>query len=168
MNKINYIKISLGLAIGSIIAFTSSFIRTQIKLIKISSFDYKGAVVTQMSVRKVTIRLDWTINNRSSLTAYISNQEYDVYINDNFVKKIGYSSTIKINPNSTTIIPTYISIVPEDFRNIKLIDYAKMLTKEGREKIELKVIGSFDVKSEFITLKKFPFEFKDTVQNIYN
>ncbi len=168
MNKITAIKIGMGLLLGGLIAFTSNFIKRQIDLLKQSDWDFAGVKITQLSFNKVTIKLDWKIINKSSISAEVSNQDYDVFLNDIFIKKIGYTAPIEIKAGSDTIIPTYITIEPDDLKKIGLSNLGKFLTKEGRESLTLKVVGSFDVKVEFIKINRFPFEYEDTIENIYN
>jgi LEA14-like dessication related protein len=166
--KLTAIKISMGLFIGGLIAYTSNFIYRQISLLKESNFEFAGTKITKLSLRKITIRLDWRIINKSDIGAVVSNQEYQVFLNNTFIRKIGYTEPLKIPNNSETTVPTYISIEPEDLKKIGLNNLSKFLTSEGRETLRLKVVGSFDVKVEFINIKKFPIEFEDTIENIYN
>jgi LEA14-like dessication related protein len=162
------VKISMGLLIGGLIAFTSNFISKQVKLLKESNFEFVGTKITKLSLSKITIRLDWKIINKSDIGAIVSNQEFDVFLNDTFIRTIGYTEPLKIRNNSETIVPTYISLEPEDLKKIGLNNLSKFLTSEGRKTLNLKVVGTFDVKVEFINIKKFPFEFEDTIENIYN
>jgi hypothetical protein len=112
--------------------------------------------------------MNWLVTNPSDLNFVIKNQVYDVFLNDTFVRKVGSSAETDVYGNGTSILPTNIYITTKEVLKLGVNNIAGFLTEEGRKKTKLKVVGTFDVKTPLFTLRKLPFQFSDSIQNIMN
>ena len=95
MNKSGKIVIiSLVVLLLSIIGF---FIVQVRKLIN-ADWTYAGFKITNLSLQKVTITLYLKVENDGVLSVAVTNQNYDAYLNNNFVSKITNNQPFLIKP----------------------------------------------------------------------
>lgn len=168
MTKDTKIKHGLGVVVIGLLAFTTHYLMKQIRLLVNTDFDMSGTQINKLSFKEISITLWWKVVNKSDISITVSDQVYDIYLNGKFVKKVGNAMEVEIKPHSTTRIPTYVVFNPKELLNIGFDNMGKFLTKQGRESLMLQVQGSMTVKTSVFTVKKFPFEFKDDVESIYN
>lgn len=162
------IKISLGVFVIGLTALTLNFILKNVRKLVHLKFAFKGTDVNAINLKELSLTMKWLVTNPSDLNFIIKNQVYDVYLNDTFVRKVGSSAETDVYGNGTSIIPTNIYITTKEVFKLGVDNIAGFLTEEGRKKTKLKVKGTFDVKTPLFTLRKLPFEFQDTIQNIMN
>lgn len=168
MEKSVVTKLGIGVVMIGVFAYTLDFILKQVRKLVNTTFDFSGVRINSLQLDKVSITLFWKVVNKSDISATISNQDFDIYLNGRFIKKVGYANPVEIKANKTTYLPTYVVFNADDLKKIGIGDAGLLLTKEGRKRLNLLVKGTFTVKTSIFEVKKFPFEFEDTIQNIYN
>lgn len=168
LDKISKIKIGLGVFIIGATAYVLNYILKQARLLANTQFDMVGTAVNKVSFKEISITLWWKVTNYSDFTFVVKEQVYDIYLNDKFVKKVGFAEPVEVLAKGVSRIPTYISFTPKEALNIGLENLGGFMVKEGREKLKLKVVGDFTIQTKVYTAKKIPFEFQDTVENIMN
>lgn len=168
MAKDTAIKWGIGLAMIGILGYTVNYLMTQIRLLINTDFEFVGTAINKLSFKQISITLWWKVVNKSDIAITVSNQNYDIFINGRFLKKVGYASPVEIKPHAETRIPTYIVFAPKDLGKIGLENVGNFFTSEGRKKLKLTVRGTMTVKTSVFELKEFPFEYEDTIENIYN
>jgi hypothetical protein len=162
------IKISLGVFIIGLTALTLNFILKNVRKLVQMKFAYKGTTVNAINLKELSLTMKWLVTNPSDLNFTIKNQVYDVFLNDKFVRKVGSTAETEVYGRGNSIIPTNIYITTKEVAKLGLDNVAGFLTDEGRKKTKLKVVGTFDIKTPLFTLRKLPFEFKDSIYNIMN
>lgn len=162
------VKISLGVFVIGLTALTLNFILKNVRKLVHIKFSFKGTDVNAINLKELSLTMKWLVVNPSDLNFVIKNQVYDVFLNDTFVRKVGSSAETDVYGNGTSIIPTNIYITTQEVFKLGVDNIAGFLTEEGRKKTKLKVKGTFDIKTPLFTLRKLPFEFQDTIQNIMN
>lgn len=168
LEKSTKIKIGLGLLMVTLAGFTFNYLMKQIRLLVNTKFDMAGTSVDGITASKVSITLWWEVTNDSDFTFTVTNQVYDCYLNDVFIKKVGASESIDILAHGKTKIPTYVVFTVEELLSVGLKNLGSFLTKEGRRKLDLKVVGDFTIKTSIFKVRKIPFEFKDNIESIMN
>jgi LEA14-like dessication related protein len=168
LDKISKIKIGLGIVLIGTTAYVLNYILKQLRLLTNTKFDMVGTTVNKVSVKEINVTLWWKVTNYSDLSFVVKEQVYDIYINDQFIKKVGYAEPVDVLAKGTSRIPTYISFTPKEVFNIGLDNLGGFLVKEGRKTLKLKVVGDFTIQTKIYTAKKIPFEFSDTIENIMN
>ena len=168
MDKGLITRIGIGAVMIGVFGYTLNYLLKQVRKLVNTEFIFSGTRINSIALDKISITLWWKVVNKSEISFKVSNQDYDVYLNGQYLKKVGYTSPIEVKSNSTSYIPTYVVFEPKELKNIGLENASKFLTEEGRKDLNLLVKGTFTVKTEVFEVKKFPFEFEDTIHNIYN
>ena len=148
MDKGLITRIGIGAVMIGVFGYTLNYLLKQVRKLVNTEFIFSGTRINSIALDKISITLWWKVVNKSEISFKVSNQDYDVYLNGQYLKKVGYTSPIEVKSNSTSYIPTYVVFEPKD--------------------LNLLVKGTFTVKTEVFEVKKFPFEFEDTIHNIYN
>jgi LEA14-like dessication related protein len=162
------IKIGLGVFVIGLTALTMNFILKNIKKLVGLKFNYKDTIVNKINLKEISLTMNWKCTNPSDFNFTIKNQVYDVFLNNNFIRKVGSSAETEVYGRGTSIVPTNIYITTQEVLKLGTENIAGFLTEEGRKKTKLKVSGTFDVKTPIFTLRKLPFFFEDTIYNIMN
>lgn len=160
------LKWGLGLAMVGILGFTIHYLMKQIRLLVDTDFELAGTKINKLSLKEINLTLWWKIINKSDITVSVSEQNYDLFLNGQFVKRVGYQESVQIHPRSDNRVPTVVSFTPKEAIKVGVSNFTSLLTKAGRSRLNLEVVGSMDIKTSIFELKKFPFEFKDNLQAI--
>ena len=166
MDKATITKVGIGAVMIGVLSYTIGYLFKQIRYLVNTDFKFVGTSINNISIDKISITIWWEVVNKSDISFTISNQEYDIYINGSYIKKVGYSSPVIIKPKEKSKIPTYVVLTLQDLKKIGLINIVSLLTKEGRDSLNLTVKGKFTVKTSIVEVKRFPFEFEDSIGDI--
>jgi LEA14-like dessication related protein len=168
LDKITKIKIGLGVFMIGLTAFTINYILKQVRLLANIKFDVVGTTVSKLSLTKIEIILWWKITNVSDISFTIKEQTYDIFLNGQFLKKVGSAEPIEVLSEGVTRLPTYVVFTPEEAVKIGINNLGDFLTEDGRKKLKLKVTGFFTIQTKLFAVRKVPFEYEDTIHNIMN
>ena len=105
-------KIIIGLLIGAIVGIIV-YLLNELNKISKAPLEYAGFKINSASISKVDLTAFFKLNNTGSLDIMISDQEYDVYINDKFVSRISNPDKITIAPGEN-ILPNRYSLIWSD------------------------------------------------------
>jgi LEA14-like dessication related protein len=166
MSKTSVIKWGIGAFMVGLFGFTLNYLMIQIKKIVNIQWGFLGMQTKNISLKGFDIVLWWRVLNETDFSFQVANQTYDVYLNDIFVKKVGFAPVENIPTNSDSRIPTIINITTKELLNTGLKFSDLLLDDEGRKKLYLSVKGNMDVKIDFMPIRKVPFAFKDSIYNI--
>jgi LEA14-like dessication related protein len=162
------IKIGIGAFIIGLTAITLNYFLKNVRRLVHLTFTYKDVDVNKVSLKEISLTMNWLCKNPSDFNFTIRNQVYDVFLNDKFVTKVGSSQDTEVYGRGTSIVKTNIYITTKEVLKLGVDNLASFITDEGKKKTTLKVKGTFDIKTPLFTLRKLPFEFKDTIFNIMN
>lgn len=168
MIKNSTIKWGLGAIMVSVFGVTLAYIMQQTKKLVNTEWSLIGTQVKKISLNEINLILWWRVLNSSDFSFQVSNQVYDVFLNGTFIKKVGFSPSINIPTNSDSRIPTYVSISPKELLSTSINFLDLLVNEQGRSKLFLEVKGTMDLSIDKIPVKKVPFAFKDSIQNIMN
>lgn len=162
------IKWGLGAIMVGVFGVTLTYIMQQVRKLVNTEWSLIGTQVKKISSSEINIILWWRVLNNSDFSFEVSNQVFDVFLNGQFIKKVGFSPKIKIPTNSDSRIPTYVSITPNELLSTGVNFLDLLVNKQGREKLFLEVKGTMDLTVDGLPIKKIPFAYKDSIQNIMN
>lgn len=162
------VKWGLGAIMVGVFGVALTYIMQQVKKLVNTEWSLIGTQVKKISLNEINIILWWRVLNDSDFSFQVSNQVYDVYLNETFIKKVGFSPSINIPTNSDSRIPTYVSITPKEILSTGVNFLDLLLNEQGRSKLFLEVKGTMDLAVDGLPIKKVPFAFKDSIQNIMN
>jgi LEA14-like dessication related protein len=153
MNKSGKIVIiSLVVLLLSIIGF---FIVQVRKLIN-ADWTYAGFKITNLSLQKVTITLYLKVENDGVLSVAVANQNYDAYLNNNFVSKITNNQPFLIKPG-VSYMPLELDINLADAIKAGWQNLLSLVTDKTKANIIIKgtcelKLGLFSIKDMTIDL----------------
>ena len=162
------IKIGVGAFIIGLTAITLNYILKNVRRLVHLTFTYKDVDVNTINFKEISLTMNWLCRNPSDFNFTIKNQVYDVFLNDVFVRKVGSSQDTEVIGRGTSIVKTNVYITTKEALKLGVENLAGFITDAGRKKTTLKVKGTFDIATPLFTLRKLPFEFKDTIYNIMN
>jgi len=168
LDKKAQIKIGVGAFIIGLTALTLNYVFKNVKKLIGLTFEYKNTDVNKVNLKEISLTMNFKCVNPSDFNFILKNQIYDVFLNGEFIRKIGSSEETEVYGQGASIIPTNIYITTKEIAKIGSENLAGFLTEAGRKKMRLKVVGTFDVKTPIFTIKKLPFYFEDSIQNIMN
>jgi LEA14-like dessication related protein len=150
----------LGLALASIFAY----LKINIDKIYNAKWEFDGIknLIINKDFIKFTIFLK--LNNKGSISLYISEQDYDVYINEVYVSKIKNNESIKIVSNGITRIPFNIKLYNKNLLDVGIKNIPNLIINQDKINITLK--GYLTIKAGIINLKKYNFEEKFNLKEI--
>lgn len=162
------LKVGLGLFALGLTAITFNYILKNVRKLVHLTFLYKDTDVNKVNLNELSLTMNWICKNPSDFNFTIKNQVYDVFINDKFITKVGSSQDTEVYGRGTSIVKTNIYITRQDLFKIGADNLAGFMSETGRKKTILKVVGTFDISTPLFTLRKLPFQFKDSIHNIMN
>ena len=127
-----------------------AFFIIQVRRLINANWTYAGYKIIDISLQKVVIRLYMKVENSGVLSVAVTNQNYDIYLNKNFVSKITNNEPFLIKPG--------VSYMPLDV-DIKLADAVKagwqnllsLLADKSKANIIIK--GTFELKLGLFSVK---------------
>lgn len=131
-----------------------AYVLHQLNKINKAVFKYAGVRVKSVTLQKIELTVYLKMINEGSMSVTISNQEYDVYLNDKFLSHMKYSQPFKILPG-TNIMPLEVYITISDVLKAGWSNLAQLLTDKSKVNIRLK--GNYDLKIGFIRVGKRDF-----------
>ena len=147
MNRTGKIMIiSLLVLLLSIIGF---FI-IQIKKLTGAKFTYAGFKITNLSLQKVTITLYLKVENDGVLSVAVTNQNYDAYLNNNFVSKITNNQPFLIK-SGVSYMPLVLDINLADAIKAGWQNLLSLVTDKSKANIIIK--GTYELKLGLFSVK---------------
>ena len=168
LDKVTKIKIGVGAVVIGLTAITLNYVLKNVRKLANLGFDIKTVKLNTLNLKEISFTILWIIKNPSDFRFIVKNQVYDVFVNGNFVKKVGAVEEVEVLGNGTSLLPTNVFMTTKELLNLGVENLEDLVTESGRKKVKLKVVGKFDIKTPLFGLKKLPFEFEDSVHNIMN
>lgn len=140
-------KIIIGLLIGAIVGIIV-YLLNELNKISKAPLEYAGVKINSASISKVDLTAFFKLNNTGSLDIMISDQEYDVYINDKFVSRISNPDKITIVPGEN-ILPTRITFTLADVLRAGIANLSYIIN--NRDKVNISLKGKRSMKVGFIS-----------------
>jgi LEA14-like dessication related protein len=168
MEKTTIQRIGIGAVMIGVFGYTLNYLLKQVRKLVNTEFTFSKAKINDISFQKISITLFWKVVNKSDISFTVSNQDFDIYLNDIFVKKVGYTAPVEVKANTTSFIPTYIVFEPIELTKIGIGNALLFTNKENWKDLNLLCKGTFTIKTSIAEVKKFPFQFEDNIHNITN
>jgi len=146
--------------------YATYYLMKQVRKIVNSGFTFAGVNFNNVSLRSIDLTLFFGIENNSDISVIVSKQEYDVFLNGEYIKTIGNPDDVKVRANTDNRVPVRVSLTPADLLKVGLNNYDKFLSKQGRRNLVMEVKGNMDVRTDIFSIGRIPFEFKDDVQSM--
>lgn len=161
-------KRTILIIISILIVFIIAFMWWQINMIIKAKWSYSNFRLRTASLKELSFYVYFKMRNDSMLSFILAEQDYDIYIDNNYISKaVNKSDTILLAGQQNTV-PFLIDLTVSDLLKAGIKDINSILTKEGRDQMTLKVTGFLTIKLGFITIRKVPFNLEKTFAQLQN
>lgn len=157
-----WLKLTLGL-VGAGALTGVVYLISQIQKLKTGAFKVLGAKNLNISGGKVSFELITQFKNNSNISATVTNQDYDVLINDQRVGVIRSEESIAIKAQDYNIIPLKIDVSLNSLLTQSLANLGNFFSNKDAIKVTLK--GNLTWKKGILSAKQ-PFEINYTLKEI--
>ncbi len=128
-------------------------------LYKISS-----ATIHNLGLSNIRITVNIKLTNKSDFSAWIINQNYDIYVNGIFVVNVKNNNRIHLNAQGDTVLPLDIEFNPEKLLSAAGKNITALLT--DRSKVVFLIKGNLSLEAGALKVQSFPFDMQYTLQEI--
>lgn len=149
----------------ALVTLTGAFIYMQYKKLMEYTLGFKSMKVKKVSLNEVVLDVFLMFNNPSKLKFDITEQEYKVFINNQFVSDAVNYSTNAIEPKSSSVLGVNIKFNPSTVLKVLKMNWADILLSPEQSKIKIEM--KFKVKLYLIPITipyVYEFTFKELVQ----
>jgi len=158
----------IGAILGSL-AIGAIFIALKIKKLLKYSIKFKGIKFTETNSKKIVFNANFDFKNNSDITLNVSNQEYDIYLNNIFMTTVFSEEEQIILPNAISPLSVTIDLTTKDvLSKIKSLgdgsvsSLLKILTSLKEQ--DLKIVYKFGIKFGLISIP-LTFSYNDYIKN---
>lgn len=120
-----------------------------------------GVKINSISTRSINIDLGIEIDNKSDISAIITEQNYIVYFNKVEVSKINSSGVVKFHSNGKTTFTINVLFSPDKFFSSNILSLIANI-----KNAELEIKGKLSLTAGALSLKKYPIDIKYTVADL--
>lgn len=148
-----------------LVTITGALAYLQYKKLMDYVISIKSINIKEFSVDLLIIDLYLNYQNKSTLGFDITSQTYNIYLDNSFVGKAENTNTVKILPNSTSILPVQLKLKPTKALNnlggvtglLKLTSNMNNIMLKVESKLKLKLFG---------IPVSIPYTYENTIGNI--
>ncbi len=158
----NWIKISIGVVSAGLIA-GGVYIATQIQKLKTGAFKVLGAKSLVIGGGKLSFTLITQFKNNSNISATVTNQDYDVLVNDKRVGTVKSQESVSIKAQDYNIIPLSINVGLTSLLTEGLANLGNYFSNKDAVNIKLK--GNLTWRKGILSASQ-PFEINYTLTEI--
>ena len=151
-------------AIGVALIGIATYVATQYKLLQNACFVVAGAIVNKLSLAQVKFTLLLNVKNNSDIDFVITNQQYDVYVNEMLVSKVDNPEKAEILSNGSTTFKINVDFNPQDLLRAGLENIEKLLL--DKDKLVIEIIGRLSLRSGIVILNNYPIEERLTFKEL--
>lgn len=154
----------IGLIVSAILVIVA-YLYMQYKKLYDADWTFAGTKLKRFGLDKLTTEIYFDIDNRGDLEVIVSEQQYDVFLNDMFVSHVTYDKDVTIAAQSVSRMPLLVDIKTADFIKALGSNWKTILLGD-KSNVSIKVVGYFTLKVGPLTMRKLPFEMSMTLKEI--
>jgi len=162
--NVKYGLIALGLGLtGSAVAL-GIWIKKQYNLLLLNTTGFKSYTIKEISLKRFAFNLVYTYKNNMDFDVVLTNQVYDVYLDDVYTTTLTNSNKTILKSKETSEIPLDISFDPKDMLNKLSLNLASFVT--NYKKIRVKIVMKLKVKLLFFSIP-ITYTYEDSFKNMF-
>lgn len=131
-------------SILAVLGVTALWLNKQIKKIQDFTLTFKKVTVNKFNINTLDFNVYYDYTNKSDVNINLSSQEYDVYINDVFIKTLTNYSENVLKANSISSLGFNVSLELKELDNKLNTNYYKMITEP--KSVKIKVVMKWKVR----------------------
>ena len=157
-----------GLIIGLIVAailVVVAYLYMQYRRLLDATWTFAGTKLKSFAFDKLSAEINFDIDNRGDLEVVVSEQEYDVFLNNSFISHVSNKEDVTIAAQSVSRMPLAVEIKTQDFIKALGSNWKAILLGD-KSNVIIKIKGFFTLKVGLLAVKKLPFEMSLTLKEI--
>lgn len=131
-------------SILAVLGVTALWLNKQIKKIQDFTLTFKKVTVNKFNINTLDFNVYYDYTNKSDVNINLSSQEYDVYINDVFIKTLTNYSENVLKANSISSLGFNVSLELKELDKKLNTNYYKMITEP--KSVKIKVVMKWKVR----------------------
>ena len=131
-------------SIVAVLGVTALWLNKQIKKIQDFTLTFKKVTVNKFNINTLDFNVYYDYTNKSDVNINLSSQEYDVYINDVFIKTLTNYSENVLKANSISSLGFNVSLELKELDKKLNTNYYKMITEP--KSVKIKVVMKWKVR----------------------
>lgn len=161
--KLGKTKYLIGAAIIGITGTTALWAYGQYKKLLKNVTGVKSFVLKSLSTKNISFNVVATYQNNMDVNITLTNQEYDIYLDNIYATTLKNPHTLVIKANDTTEIPLDASFDPRELFKKLSVNPVKFLT--DYKNIRVKIVMRLKVKLLFFSVN-VPYTYEDSLKNM--
>ena len=158
------VKIGIIGGIGLTLVAVAAYFEKQANLLKEACSTIAGAIIHQISFTNVSFTLMMNIANKSDIDFTVTNQKYNVYVNNMLVAKIDNPDTVKVNARGTSTVNINVKFNPQDLLKKGIQNITSLIKNKDNMIIEVK--GYLSLKAGIISVTDYQVDERMTLKEI--
>lgn len=131
-------------SILAVLGVTALWLNKQIKKIQDFTLTFKKVTVNKFNINTLDFNVYYDYTNKSDVNINLSSQEYDIYINDVFIKTLTNYSENVLKANSISSLGFNVSLELKELDKKLNTNYYKMITEP--KSVKIKVVMKWKVR----------------------
>ncbi len=153
-----------GAVIVTALAGVSWYLYRQYQYLYNATYRISNAIIHNIALNNIKVTIKIKLTNKGDLSAWITQQSYDIKVNGTFVANIKNLMPVHINSNGDTFLPLTIEFNPSKLLSTAVQNITSFLI--DRSKIIFTIRGTLSLTAGVLTLKDFVFDMKYTMQEL--
>jgi len=134
----------------ALVSITGAYMYNQVSKVLSYTLNFVGLREVKLDKSGVSFKMLYEYSNKANISVTIAQQEYEVYINGQYLTTLSNFAPNVLEGGSKSTIEINVSLTPEDFKKVKL-NWVQVLLEP--KSIEIKTIMKWKIKYGIV---KFP------------
>jgi LEA14-like dessication related protein len=134
----------------ALVSITGAYMYNQVSKVLSYTLNFVGLREVKFDKSGVSFKMLYEYSNKANISVTIAQQEYEVYINGQYLTTLSNFAPNVLEGGSKSTIEINVSLTPEDFKKVKL-NWVQVLLEP--KSIEIKTIMKWKIKYGIV---KFP------------
>lgn len=134
----------------ALVSITGAYMYNQVSKVLSYTLNFVGLREVKFDKSGVSFKILYEYTNKANISVTISQQEYEVYINGQYLTTLSNFAPNILEGGKVSTIEINVSLTPEDFKKVKLNWVQVLLDPKS---VEIKTIMKWKIKYGFV---KFP------------
>ncbi len=131
------------------------------------AFTKKPAIkINELSTSSIKITISYKIINSGILSADVTGQNYDVFINDKKIASVNNKDKVHIASKGTTNYPLTVDLNPNDVSLAGQKNIISIIIPAKRKDFVFRIKGTLNLKAGIVSYKKLPIDVSFTLADL--
>jgi LEA14-like dessication related protein len=116
----------------------AAYFNKQMRLLREACYTLAGAIINEISLTNVSFTLVLNISNKSDIDFTVTNQSYNIYVNDMLVATIDKKEDVRVLARGRSTVNINVAFNPQDLLSRGMQNIANLVRNKNNMIIEIK------------------------------